>query len=96
MQRDDVGVGRDSTVTCCWDASGTFWLTTTWSVDSDAESSAVPVPSLINVVSRLSGILVILLLVYVDNNSAAINKAAPSPMVPHAAKRNMTARFTLV
>ena len=53
-------------------------------------------PSLINVVSILSGILVILLLVYVDNNSAAINKAAPSPIVPHAAKRNMTARFTLV
>jgi hypothetical protein len=39
---------------------------------------------------------VILLLVYVDNSSAAINRAAPSPMVPHAANRNMTARFTLV
>ena len=65
-------------------------------MDNDAESSAVPVPSLIKVVSMLSGILVILLLVYVDNNSAAINRAAPSPMVPHAANRNMTARFTLM
>jgi hypothetical protein len=39
--------------------------------------------------------LVILLPVYVHNNSAAINNAAPSPMIPHAAIRNMTARFTL-
>ena len=61
----------------------------------DAESSAVPLPSLINVVSMFSGILVILLLVYVDSSSAAISKAAPSPMIPHAANRNMTARFTL-
>ena len=37
----------------------------------------------------------ILLLVYVDSSNAAISKAAPSPMIPHAAIRNMTARFTL-
>jgi hypothetical protein len=38
--------------------------------------------------------LVILLLVYVHSSSAATSKAAPSPMIPHAAIRNMTARFT--
>ncbi|CFE77151.1 Uncharacterised protein [Mycobacterium tuberculosis] len=53
----------DSTVTCCWDTSGTSWLTTMCSVASDAESSAVPVPSLINVASISSGISAILLVV---------------------------------
>ena len=43
----------------------------------------------------VSGIFLILPEVYVDNSSAAISRAAPSPMMPHAAIRNMPARFTL-
>jgi hypothetical protein len=39
---------------------------------------------------------VIRLVVYVESSSAAISRAAPSPMIPHAANRNMTARFTLL
>jgi hypothetical protein len=84
----------DSTLICCCETSGTFWLTTTWSVDKDAESSVVPVPSPTSVASMSRGTLVIRLVVYVVKSSAAISRAAPRPMIPHAANRNMTARFT--
>ena len=50
--------------------------------------------ALINVVSMLSGILVIRLLVYVDNSNAAINMAARARWSRMPANRNMTARFT--
>ena len=82
-----------STLICCCSESGTFLLTTNFSAISDDGSNDVPVPSLTSVVSRLSGILAILPLVYVDSRSAAIRRAAPNPMSPHAAIRSATARF---
>ena len=82
-----------STLICCCCDTGTFLPISNFGADSDAGSNAVPVPSLTSVASRSNGILVILLLVYVMSSSAAINRAAPSPKIPHAAIRNATARF---
>ena len=50
----------DSTVICCWDTSGTFLSMMNRSPDSDAGSSAVPVPSLTRDTSMFSGIFLIL------------------------------------
>ncbi|CPZ15116.1 Uncharacterised protein [Mycobacteroides abscessus] len=80
---------------CSCSASGLSGSAMNFWPDSEAGSSARPLPSLTNVASQSSGIFASRLLVYVLSNSAAMMSAEPSPSSPHAAIRIMTPRFTV-